>query len=581
MPHDKWGAAPVKDDAAAYHPFPTPFDQLDTDGGWTDQAPDYFSAPYSLQEIDMLALSYALRQKPDWARKLADPAVRARWRAEALEATNEHAQFAGREGDDDGAGGYETVEVERPGLTEGMVDYVLDELALHAKALDDPRGIRASCFDGVYESDTLVPPELLAQLKTHVARLEAEPPFGEPDWHPGSDAQVLDLVHPSLFPLRYGITPVREVGEDGSVGKTVGMAPEPRNAIHSTSKKYQWLPADFDVDAEGKTTISSYINNLHPVEDAAFYPVLAALFDRFLPLFERVLSDLQVPPPHRIPVDYEVATSWYGEMPDDLSDGGWEDWDEKKVIKLPEPKVFELPSDDERRKKEEQPAFPLKGRKLQVIVKLANIHLSPEKPDYPGGVWHVEGMQNEEIVASGIYYFDQDNIGESRLAFRGTFDDEELPYEQSDVKGVKTVFGIDPDGPCMQYYNSASTCAGRALAWPNIYQHRVSPFSLLDRTQPGHRKILCFFLVDPLKPIISTSRVPYQQRAWAERELPRNERTDKWPVELWEQVLEGVEGLISFDDAKKVREELMHERKFLVEENTEKVFERSFSLCEH
>lgn len=31
-------------------------------------------------------------------------------------------------------------------------------------------------------------------------------------------------------------------------------------------------------------------------------------------------------------------------------------------------------------------------------------------------------MQNEEIVASGIYYFDQDNIGESTLAFRGTFD---------------------------------------------------------------------------------------------------------------------------------------------------------------
>ena len=165
MPHDKWGAAPVKDDAAAYHPFPTPFDraltsllllppltppseraELDTDGGWTDEAPDYFSAPYSLQEIDMLALSYALRQKPDWARKLADPAVRARWRAEALETTNEHVQFASREGDDNGAGGYETVEVERPRLTEGMVDYVLDELALHAKALDDPRGIRVRAF---------------------------------------------------------------------------------------------------------------------------------------------------------------------------------------------------------------------------------------------------------------------------------------------------------------------------------------------------------------------------------------------------------------------------------------------------
>jgi hypothetical protein len=31
-------------------------------------------------------------------------------------------------------------------------------------------------------------------------------------------------------------------------------------------------------------------------------------------------------------------------------------------------------------------------RGLQVIVKLANIELTPEKPDYRGGVWHVEGQ---------------------------------------------------------------------------------------------------------------------------------------------------------------------------------------------
>lgn len=29
---------------------------------------------------------------------------------------------------------------------------------------------------------------------------------------------------------------------------------------------------------------------------------------------------------------------------------------------------------------------------LQIIVKLANIHLTPEKPTYSGGSWHVEGQ---------------------------------------------------------------------------------------------------------------------------------------------------------------------------------------------
>jgi hypothetical protein len=31
-------------------------------------------------------------------------------------------------------------------------------------------------------------------------------------------------------------------------------------------------------------------------------------------------------------------------------------------------------------------------RGLQIIVKLANIHLTPEKPNYAGGTWHVEGQ---------------------------------------------------------------------------------------------------------------------------------------------------------------------------------------------
>ena len=61
----------------------------------------------------------------------------------------------------------------------------------------------------------------------------------------------------------------------------------------------------------------------------------------------------------------------------------------------------------------------LRGRTLQLIVKLADIILTPEKPEYPGGKWHVEGamsrmfpgqtaeralgMNNEAIVATFIY----------------------------------------------------------------------------------------------------------------------------------------------------------------------------------
>lgn len=163
-------------------------------------------------------------------------------------------------------------------------------------------------------------------------------------------------------------------------------------------------------------------------------------------MYERVLSDLQSPLPRRINVTSEDAYSWYAEEFDEDAyegsdpDTAWEEFNESRQITLPAPKEpFSLPPTSET----ETPAFKLSGRTVQVIVKLANILLTPEQPTYEGGVWHVEGMQNEEIVASGIYYYDEENISESRLAFRGTFDEEMLPYDQNDNRGVGIVFGIE------------------------------------------------------------------------------------------------------------------------------------------
>ena len=67
---------------------------------------------------------------------------------------------------------------------------------------------------------------------------------------------------------------------------------------------------------------------------------------------------------------------------------------------------------------------------------------TPEKPEYPGGSWHVEGMSNESIAVSGIYYYDQENISESRLAFR-TAVYEPDNYDQDDSRGCLLTWGID------------------------------------------------------------------------------------------------------------------------------------------
>jgi hypothetical protein len=59
-----------------------------------------------------------------------------------------------------------------------------------------------------------------------------------------------------------------------------------------------------------------------------------------------------------------------------------------RQIVRPEPGTFvEPPNDTQMDLKDD---FAEKG--LQIIVKLANIHLTPDKPEYEGGTWHVEGQ---------------------------------------------------------------------------------------------------------------------------------------------------------------------------------------------
>jgi len=339
---------------------------------------------------------------------------------------------------------------------------------------------------------------------------------------------------------------------------------------YSLSKRYQWLPSEFKVNENGSVEILSYINNLHPVHHKEIYPLIAKIFEQFVPMFERVLTDLLNPRGNRI----EVDGSWYADddVPSDLDDEAADAYYENRPVIQPKVPKFEPPPPP-------QTVVKLSGKTLQVIVKLANIELTPDKPNYPGGTWHVEGMKNEYIVSSGIYYYVSENITESRLAFRQSVC--EPPYEQGDNRGVGEIFGLANDQALVQGLGSVITQGDRCIAFPNVYQHQVSPFQLIDPTKPGHRKILVFFLVDPAELVISTLHVPPQQISWYAEEISRIFPFSQLPKHVFETIVSFLEWPMSLEEAKQHRGELMKERKFFVEENTEKVFERPFSLCEH
>lgn len=91
-----------------------------------------------------------------------------------------------------------------------------------------------------------------------------------------------------------------------------------------------------------------------------------------------------------------------GEEDDDYYDR-MEEWRDNREIVQPEPGKFKPPVERHQDHFKGERAFTSEidlrqnFGKLQIIVKLANIHLSPEKPTYEGGAWHVEGQANESM----------------------------------------------------------------------------------------------------------------------------------------------------------------------------------------
>ena len=195
--------------------------------------------------------------------------------------------------------------------------------------------------------------------------------------------------------------------------------------------------------------------------------------------------------------------------------------------------------------------------------------------------------KNEHICATAIYYYSNENIEGSDLAFRQQSSTElvdEMQYRQDDHDWFPAIFGCESGGPGLQSVGSVETREGRLVTFPNILQHRVQPFSLLDRTKPGHRKILALFLVDPHTPILSTANIPCQQMDWWRDHIAYlGTGLDRLPVELQDAVFDGIryDFPIGPDEAKDMRLELMQERKDFTIRQESAFSGIQFSLCEH
>lgn len=126
--------------------------------------------------------------------------------------------------------------------------------------------------------------------------------------------------------------------------------------------------------------------------------------------------------------------------------------------------------------------------------------------------WHLEGIASENIIATGIYYYDFDNIIEGELRFRAALSYDDLDYPQHNHQYVQTHFGLkqgsesDHVGSTVDL-GSITPTEGTLLMFPNCLPHSLRETRLMDPTRPGHRRILVFFFIDSENPVISTGDI--------------------------------------------------------------------------
>lgn len=556
----------------------------------------------TLDEWLIIDICNSIRERPSWENKYKDPEISSKWKSELKDTIL-----------------YRTENVEE------IISYAFRELQWVEYLEKTFPGVEENGFhigidDKIVYSDKVIDANTKADFIKAVERFSDQEFRGEYDYHPGSNNQVVDLVHPSLYSLQYNVTPVftnpqkeptwwelhNWKSEEYNVDRTFGIA-QYDEAIskvkknvddYGISRRFQWIPTVLETR---NYSFRSYINNLHPVKYQDLYEAISQVIRLLAPGINLCLSRLSSGPISRIslPMDDSLATEEWQIKLDKLMNPGSNPETGKEIeVDWAAVEAFEKTKKYNFRKfppiYERDPpvnySFDVRTYfdELKVIVKLANIELTSEKPRYNGGSWHVEGTINEDIVATLIYYYDCENISGLTLSFKSAYEDPY--YEQDDKDGVEKFYGLHDEDKLTKEIGKMETKEDRVLIFPNWFQHHVDPFELNDNTKPGHRKMLCLFFVDPFNSkVISTDMVPPQQKDWWNDGTDLSEfGLNEFTKEQIENSLKGrtddenMEWPISLENAKVIRQELMKERGIPKEDKySEAAFTRRFTLCEH
>eukprot|EP00762_Andalucia_godoyi_P008796 ANDGO_06865.mRNA.1 hypothetical protein PHYSODRAFT_488630 len=310
------------------------------------------------------------------------------------------------------------------------------------------------------------------------------------DYHPGSGNRVRNILHPSLFPyITKAETPSERETYAGQMEVKPGTirTPEREHGAENDDfgrvyrrSRYQWMPSEVHVDDDGVPKFASPVNGVDPQRDADVQRCLESVLALAIPAWEHVLG-------------YTKSMHWtdYQTAP-----GSWQLRGNHELVSEP---------------------VSLRGKRLQVIPKIADIQLK-ERDDIHEGVWHVEGLSHERIVATALAYLRKDEkMQDGSLLFRRSFTTDETSFvawsSRQDEAATSPLLsaGLIPLG-------KLTPNAGDLVAFPNSHQHKLEPiFTSASKweasantsglTRTVTRRVVAFFLVDPSNPIVSTADV--------------------------------------------------------------------------
>ena len=372
-------------------------------------------------------------------------------------------------------------------------------------------------------SDSMVNPTVAKMAREAI---DAFTEASRVDYHPRSSGVVRDILHPSLFclvsdkstrsmklpdPSNSPITP--EIADAAAKNNSLNVTHNffGRNP-HWLESHYQWIPVDVKVGNDLQScNIISPLNSIdwqaNEESDVSKNLVVA---------LEKLLAG-HLPSLNRV---------WRGltKMRQTL-----------QAIEPASPEANYFLNYEDERLGDSSPTFygesanpipaSLAGRTIQVVPKIAEYTFDPsdEKKQSFEGVFHIEGMPSENIVATAVHVLDRDGLvegGEIQMKRQMKRNEFENGYELGQdafSEVARELFEKAQE----QYIplGTLPTPEGRSFVFPNYVVHKVKKMGLLTPSalksanmhkdsKTVRRRIVAFFLIDPSARICSSSDVP-------------------------------------------------------------------------